>query len=254
MLRPIIGLAALAALAAPLAAQDEKAKPTGSGEDLVDLTRRIDLRVEVAGAEDEEEWTYTLRHDHRVKLGDGWQANLRVDLPFKSLPDEAGGRDFGGGDMLLNAGFVRRLENGEGFGFGAQLIVPTGELGREQWRLRPGAGYRWPAHSISEHSFFQLQVRYDFSFAGDDDRPDTRELQFSPTLEIGLPDKAYVSIYPSTDMRYDFERDEVFIPFDVEVGKEWGAWVASVEGSVGLVTEEHAPYDWKVEARLGRNF
>ena len=245
---------------APLAAQQaaqvepEEEAPSGSGEDILDLARRIDLRVELSEDDGENQWVTTLRHDHRLKLGDGWQANLRIDLPFIADLDEVKGPNFVSGDVLLNAGFTRRLPNREGFGVGTQLIIPTAEDGRGQWRLRPSVGYRWPATAISPDSFFQLQVRYDLSFAGESTAPDTRQLQVAPTLEIGLPDRFYLSFFPSTDLRYDFERDELFIPFDVEVGKEWDRWVASLEGSVGVITEQNAPYDWKIEARIGRNF
>lgn len=230
---------------------------SGSGVDLLDISRRIDLRVEVSETDEVKEYVYTLRHDYKIKFDDGWQLTLRADLPFKDVPDPSGEYDLGAGDMLLHVGVVRRLAGEQGFGVGAQVIAPTAKddaHGRGKWRMRPIVGYRWPVKAITPGSFFQLQARYDFSFAGDDSRRETRELQVSPNLEIALPESFYVSIFPSTDFRYDFTRDELFVPADIEVGKEWGRMVWSLEAAAGIIKEDHPLYDWKVETRLGWRF
>jgi hypothetical protein len=223
-----------------------------SGGDITRPLQRFDLRTEVAGGDGEQDLTVTLRHDRPVTLGDGWQANLRMDLPVKFAEDQSGL-----GDMLVQAIFVRQVDERRGFGFGAQVILPTASeeaLGRGQWRLRPTAGYRWSLPEISPETFFQVVARFDFSFAGNDDTPDTRELQFAPNLEIGLPGDAYLSIFPSTDIRYDFENDEFFLPLNLEVGKEWDRIVVSLEGGVGVISGDNAPYDWKLEGRVGLRF
>lgn len=255
--------AAVAFAAAPALAQPELAgaAPPASGADVTRPDQRIDLRIGSEGKEEEDSVSFILRHDRPVPLGDGWQANLRIDLPFTLsdaiTPENRTGTDFGFGDILVQAVFVRPVNDREGFGFGAQMILPTasGEaFGRRQWRLRPTAGYRWLLPEISEETFFQLLARYDFSFAGNDDRGETSELQFAPNLEIGLPGRAYFSIFPSADIRYDFERDEFFLPLNLEVGKSFGRVVASLEGGVGLISGENPPYDWKLEARIGFRF
>jgi hypothetical protein len=66
--------------------------------------------------------------------------------------------------------------------------------------------------------------------------------------------RCLVSIFPSTDIRYNFIRDEFFLPLNLEVGKSWGPVVASLEGGVGIIHGDHPPYDWKLEARLGFRF
>jgi hypothetical protein len=248
--------ACLLAGANPAQAQTE-AIGSASGADVTRPLQRIDLRSEF----NEEDTTVTLRYTAPVPLDDGWQANLRMDLPFRIIDEEAPATDSGGdvglGDMLFQAIFVRHVNEREGFGIGTQLIVPTAageEFGSGKWRLRPTAGYRWLLPEISEETFFQLLARYDFSFAGDDDRADVSELQFAPNLEIGLPGRAYFSIFPSTDIRYNFEQDEFFLPLNLEVGKEWDRIVVSAEGGVGLISGERPPYDWKVEARVGLRF
>lgn len=258
--------AALAPL--PALAQDEVLSPpesaesSPSGGDLTRPLRRIDLRAGFDEAGDEETFTFTLRHDRPVPLDNGWQANLRIDLPFvfagQTGPANAGaGTEAGLGEVLLHAALTRRVNEAEGFGFGAQLIMPTAssdQLGRGQWRLRPIIGYRWFVPEITEGSFFQFAARYDVSIAGDGSRADTSELQLSPNLEIALPGRSYLSIFPSYDVRYNFVRDEFFVPLNLEVGKEWNRIVFSLEGAVGVIKGDRPPYDWKMEARVGFRF
>lgn len=249
--------AGLCALAAPAAAWAEESESTASGDDIVQLVRRVDLRTEVGSDSGEDEQTVTLRFDNRFMLGGNWRANLRADLPFKRTEQEDGSSDFGRGDVLFQVIFAKKLSNGDGFGFGTQVILPTGvqqSEGRGKWRIRPMVGYRWGAPSITPDSFFQLMVRYDGSLGGGKDRRDTSEIQVSPNLEIALPHKTYVSIMPSADVRYDFINHELFVPVDVEVGKEWGRIVGSLEGAAGIIKDDHRPYDWRVEARLGYRF
>jgi hypothetical protein len=56
------------------------------------------------------------------------------------------------------------------------------------------------------------------SHGGEDNRSHTSNLQFGPTLNIGLPNQWSVAFFPSTDIRYNFEW---FVPFDVEIAKQW---------------------------------
>ena len=253
--------AASGIFAAGTAQAQQADQPSGSGEDILAQYRRIDLRAEASSTGSSDEFRLTLRHDHRVELGDGWRINFRIDAPlvFTKKKDEGGAvhKESGVGDLLFQAVIVRQLSSKQGFGFGAQLLAPTAgkdSLGTGKWRLRPTVGYRWPILSISDTSFFQLIAKYDFSFAGDEDRNDVRQLQLAPNLEIGLKDDAYISFFPSADIRYNFVRDEWFVPVNVEVGKEWGRLVTSVEGAAGVIKGDHPPYDWKIEGRVGLRF
>ena len=231
-----------------------------SGKDITRPLQRVDLRTEVADEGEEDVVTVTLRHDRPVELGDGWRLNLRADLPFKFVdrPEtEAPGAVSGFGDVLVQAILVHRADERRAFGFGVQVRAPTSDRdvsSRNQWQLLPTVGHRWSLPGISEESFFQAVARYRFSFGGSDDTPTISELQLSPNLEIGLPDRAYLSIFPSSDIHYDFRTDSVFLPVNLEVGKEWGRVVASLEGAVAMIDGKSAPYDWKLEARIGFRF
>jgi hypothetical protein len=254
-------LIALAALALPgLAYAQEQQEAPASGRDITRPIMTLDLKTEVAREEEQDKVTVTLRHDHPVDLGGGWRANLRVDLPFKLVdadPAADTGTAIGFSNMLFQAIFVKQLGEAEGFGFGTQVKLPSASderFGSDQWQLLPTAGYRWSTPGISKGSYFQIVSRYRFSLKGDSDRATASELQLSPNLEIELPGEAYVSFFPSTDVRYDFRTKSFFLPANLEIGKKWGRLVTSLEGGVGVIKGDADPYQWKIEGRIGLRF
>lgn len=232
-----------------------------TGQDVTNPVRRIDLR---AGYQENEDGsgtqTFILRHDRPVALANGDQLALRIDLPFVAndfvtRDNPEGENDIGFGDVLMQALYIHPVNRDEAFGIGSQLIVPTaGEIGfgGGKWRMVPLAGYRWAINSISPGSFVAPSARWDFSFAGDDDRENVSNIQFGPTLNIALKDAAFITIYPSTEIRYDFIKDSFFLPFNAAVGKLWGGQIiTSLEGSAKLIGNRESPYHWKIEARVG---
>jgi hypothetical protein len=87
-----------------------------------------------------------------------------------------------------------------------------------------------------------------------DERSKVRELQVSPNLEIALPANTYLSFFPSADIRYNFVRNEAFLPVDIEIGTEWRDLVFSIEAAKAVVKADHPPYGWRVETRIGLRF
>ncbi|SEI76966.1 hypothetical protein SAMN05428950_101168 [Sphingomonas sp. OV641] len=262
----IFGLSALL-LSLPAHAQESGPADTSgvegpnTGQDVTDPVKRIDLRTGYEEGEDGSgTQTFILRHDRPVPLANGDQLALRMDLPFVAndfvtRDNPTGKNDIGFGDVLVQALYIHPVNRNEAFGVGSQLIVPTaGEVGfgGGKWRMVPLAGYRWAMNSISPGSFFVAAARWDFSFAGDDDRANVSNLQFGPTLNIALRDAAFVTLFPSTEIRYDFIKDSFFLPFNAAVGKLWGGQIiTSLEGSAKMIGDRDAPYDWKIEARVG---
>jgi hypothetical protein len=185
-----------------------------------------------------------------------------MDVPFASVThrgehDEEFADTNGLGDVLLHAVLAHHVQENEGLAFGSELVIPTAgseSLGKGKWRLRPMAGYRWSLSQLGEDGFFQLIARYDFSFAGKDSRSKVREIQLAPNVEIDLGHSAYLSFFPSADIRYDLVRDKLFVPLDIEVGKSVGRLVVSVEVAKAIVHDDHAPYDWRAEGRVGIRF
>ncbi|MEQ1576182.1 MAG: transporter, partial [Hyphomicrobium sp.] len=171
---------------------------TNTGQDVTNPVQRIDLRLGYSNlARTLEATTLILRYDKPLNLGDGWQLGLRIDAPFvyndvPSLDNPTGSWEFGYGDTLTQALLIKSIDKRQAVGFGAQLIMPTAaedQFGSGRWRVVPTFGYRYALPEITLGSFFVGAVRYDTDFAGDDDRGNVSNLQFSPTLNIALPDQ-----------------------------------------------------------------
>jgi hypothetical protein len=138
------------------------------------------------------------------------------------------------------------------------LIAPTGNdvLGSGKWQLMPIIGARFSLTEISASSYFEPLLRYDISVAGNPTTKNISNLQFAPAVNIGLPDRWYVTFYPSPDIRVNFgdpvtgQTGRWFIPFDVRVGKKISEAVAlSLEVGVPIL-KDYPVYDLKTEVRL----
>lgn len=262
ILRPLFAVFALHLFGQPAFAQENVERVETSGGDITRPSQRFDFRFERESKPDERTTKLTLRYDHPVLLSHRWRLNLRMDVPFawvnhRGEHDEEHADTSGISDVLLHAVLAHYVKENEGLAFGSELIIPTAaneSLGKGKWRLRPMAGYRWSLSQLGEDGFFQLIARYDFSFAGKDSRSKVSELQFAPNVEIDLGHSAYLSFYPSADIRYDLVRDKLFVPVDIEVGKSFGRLVMSLEVAKAIVHEDHAPYDWRAEGRIGMRF
>ena len=79
--------------------------------------------------------------------------------------------------------------------------------------MAPAAGYRYSLPELSQDSYFQIVTRYQFDLAGDPNRNHTSNLQFGPTLNIGLPAGSSAATFPSTDIRYNFTIREWWYPW-----------------------------------------
>jgi hypothetical protein len=204
--------------------------------------------------------TITLRMDIPFNLGNGYQFSTRFDLPlsFNDIPtrdNPTGDTQFNVNDVLVQGLLIKSFNKAVAAGFGAQVIIPTGtddSFSGNRWRLIPTAGVRVAMPQISKGSFFVMAARYDFDFAGDDGRSHTSQLQFSPTLNIALPDRWFLTLFPSTDIRVDLEDGgKWFVPANFMIGKMLNkTTVASVEVGIPII-DDFDLYDFKVEARVG---
>jgi hypothetical protein len=242
-------------------AQEAETDAPNTGQDVTKPVQRIDLRLGyVSSPSDLETTTFILRYDKPIPLGGGWQIGLRFDAPFvynnvPSLDNPTGDWGFGYGDTLAQALLIKAIDKRQAIGFGTQVIAPTeseDQFGSGRWRVVPTFGYRYALPEISPGSFFVGAVRYDTDFAGDDDRGHTSNLQFSPTLNIALPDQMFFTLFPSTDIRYDFIADDWFVPFNAMIGKLWGkSTVTSLEIGVPIYEGDAPLYQFKAEGRIG---
>ncbi len=209
----------------------------------------------------------TLRADKKLDLTPRWQLALRSDLPMLAkdpiTSDNPDGHFlYGLGDADLQAALIYTFNARWAGGFGDRLIVPIGtdSLGSGKWQLMPIAGIREKLPEISADSYFAFLVRYDVSVAGDPTRKNISNLQLAPMLNLDLPDRWFITFYPSPDIRINFgdpvtgQTGRLFLPFDVLVGRKLTSdWVASLEVSVPMIND-YPVYNFKSEARLNLSY
>jgi len=207
--------------------------------------------------------TLNLRFDHVLDLAPMWLLGLRSDLPLLardaiSSSNPNGDYLYGVGDANVQAVVVHNLTERVAFGFGARLITPTGgdTLSSGKWQIMPVAGARYGLWEINSASYFEPVVRWDVSFAGDPTRRNISNLQFAPTLNVGLPDRWYITFYPSTDIRINFgdpitgQTGRLFVPFDVRIGRKLSD-NAALSFEVGVpIIKDYPVYNVKTEVRL----
>ena len=208
-----------------------------------------------------------LRADHTIYLAPQWQLALRADLPFLAKdPINSGNPNgdylYGVGDADIQAALIHEFDARLTAGFGARLIAPTGGdgLGSGKWQIMPGAAVKYTLPEISSGSYIEPLVRYVVSFAGDPLTRNISNLQFAPTVNFGLPDRWFFTLYPSPDIRINYgdpvtgQTGRLFLPFNARIGRKITDNLAlSLEVGVPII-KDYPVYDFKTEVRLGLRF
>jgi hypothetical protein len=213
--------------------------------------------------------TLNLRYDHSLDLAPFWILALRSDLPLLAKNSITSGNPDGDylrgiGDADVQAVLIHNLDSRWTVGFGARLIAPTGDdattLGSGKWQIMPAAGVRYALPEINSSSYLEPVVRYDASFAGDPTKKNISNLQFAPTFNLGLPDRWFITFYPSADIRINFgdpvtgQTGRLFLPFDARIGRKLSDDAAlSLEVGVPII-KDYPVYDFKTEVRLNVTF
>jgi hypothetical protein len=207
--------------------------------------------------------TVNLRLDHRVDLSEQVVIALRSDLPLlaknpTSSNNPNGDYFYGVGDADTQAVFIYDFDTRWAAGFGARVIAPTGgdTLGSGKWQIMPITGFRYGLSELSSGSYFEPFARYDVSFAGDPSKRNISNLQLAPFLNIGLPERWFVALYPSADIRVNFgdpvtgQTGRLFLPFEARVGRSLTDNIAlSLEIGIPII-KDYPVYNFKAEARL----
>jgi hypothetical protein len=253
-------LAAYIALACRVFADDVP----NNGEDFTRPPAQFDFRYEFE-EKPGDVWQdlFILRLNRPFPLGDGWQIGTRLDVPLvltnKSSSDNPGGNDtFGLGDVLVQAVLIDKLSKRWAAGLGPRLILPTAnqdQFGAGKIQLGPIGGVRYSLPEVSEGSFVELVARYDCDVGGQPGRSHISRIRWSPTVNINLPQKWYVTLFPSQDIAVNFmDGGKWFFPLDFLVGKRLSSrTLASLEASIPLV-KEYNLYEFKLVARLAFTF
>jgi sulfatase-modifying factor enzyme 1 len=204
-----------------------------------------------------------LRYDHAFNLASGWILATRTDLPLlakNAISDSNLNGDYvrGIGDADVQAALIHGINQRWAFGFGMRLIAPTGDdvLGSGKWQVMPIVGARLALPEITSGSYFEPVFRYDVSVAGDPTRKNISNLQFAPMLNIALPGRWFVTLFPSPDIRINYgdpitgQTGRWFVPFDFRFGKKFTENIAlSLEFGVPIV-KDYPVYDFKTQLRL----
>jgi hypothetical protein len=204
-----------------------------------------------------------LRANSRVDLDAGWKLAVLAQVPVvdrTTTTDNMFGIDheFGVGDAAFQTALVRTIDERWAFGFGARLVTPTGQdnLGSGRWQIMPGFGVRRSLPDLGSDSYFVPAVRYAMSFAGDPSRRNISEPQIAPTLNISLPERWFVTFYPSYDIRINYgdpisgQTGRLFLPFDIAVGRKVTDQLQmSLEVSVPII-KDYPVYSFKTELRI----
>ena len=253
---------------------------SGSGEDInreygvdyngQDITRpvnnfetRFEYRTSGISTQTDEQ-TLILRWDGAAKLAGGWKFGWLAELPLvaQTMVAPDGTQDLGTGDVVVQGILSQPINDRWAYGFGARLVAPTAqeELGSGRWQVMPGVGIRYSFLEFGPDTYFVPKIRYAIGFGGDPSRRDRNEPQIAPTLNIGLPARWFLTLYPSYDIRINYgqpaagQTGRLFLPFDAMVGRMLtDNLIISFEVGVPLI-RDYPVYNFKAELRLAYEF
>jgi hypothetical protein len=251
------------------AQQSDRDDPNYNGEDFTRPLRSFETRFiydtsSRAGTQTDR-GSWLLRTNWKVELNSGWRLGLLGQVPVvdKTTSSSTGSdQEFGIGDAALQAALIHDIDRHWAYGFGARLVAPTAEdsLGSGKWQIMPGVGVRYSFLETGPENYFVPVVRYAVSFAGDPSRRNISEPQIAPTLNVGLPNRWFVTFYPSNDIRINFgspisgQTGPLFLPFDVSVGRKiTDGLTVSLETAVGIIND-YPVYKFKTELRIVKKF
>lgn len=249
---------------------DAESSSDYNGEDLTRPENKFEARLEgvtsgTTTRSDRE--VLALRMDGAMKLDADWKFGWLAQIPVvernTTAPDPANSsHEFGIGDAVFQEILSRSVNERWAYEFGARLVTPTAEesLGSGKWQIMPGVGIRYSFLEYGTDTYFVPKIRYAISFAGDASRRNISEPQIAPTLNIGLPNRWFVTLYPSYDIRINYgdpisgQTGRLFLPFDAAIGRTLSDNVVlSLEASVPII-KDYPVYNFKTELRLAVKF
>jgi hypothetical protein len=262
--------------AASASQQDASAAVDNNGQDFTRPETLFQLRYIYQTAPGSGSVPGTLRTvttDMTILRADGiiapqqWSIALRGDLPFVirdplTADNPAGQYVSGLGDADVQAALIRQFDSRRAAGAGLRFVAPTGaeDITGGKWRALPVAGARYSLPEWSTGSYAEALLRYDVSFAGDPSRRNVSNLQLAPMLNINLPDRWFLTLYPNTEIRINYgdpipgQTGRLFLPVDVMVGRNLLKDVTlSLELSVPVI-KEYPVYNFRTVSRINMRF
>ncbi|MGP8232290.1 MAG: transporter [Methylovirgula sp.] len=259
---------------APATATDQASAEQDSDYNESDFTRpersatlRLEFRPSSTPTSTTERGNEILQYNSKLDLNAAWKLGMQLQVPFVEKSTVTFGQPgtesaSGLGDALFQAALIRAMDERWAYGFGARLVAPpvSEALGTDRWQIMPAAGIRYSFLEAGPDTYFVPVVRYAIGFGGSSTARVIREPQIAPTLNIGLPDRWFFTLYPSNDIRINYgtpvsgQTGRLFLPFDAAIGKKFlNDLIVSLEGSVPII-KDYPVYDFKTELKVTWQF
>ena len=276
-IHPILLLMALgwAALTTPARAQDQTANSssdavpeagddsdTGDSDSLAKPDRQIIMKFQ---QETSTEKTHTntlyFQPQYTFHFDSGWNLGIALQAPVFSgtTTVQAPGspsRRLGIENPETLIVFSKVFDARWAYGFGVRITPPASDdtAGNAVWQFKPGIGVRY---SFLDYPgvYFEPKIRYPIT-AKDPSHRNISEPQLAPTLHIPLPDRWFVTFFPSYDVRINYgdpisgQTGRLFLPLDVSFGRKFANDVTiSLELSAPII-RDYPVYNFKTEFRV----
>jgi hypothetical protein len=251
-----------AASETPQAATASTASQINYGEDTTRPLARFDIRLRYRSkADGSDELRNLYQLDYPFRLPGGWKLSTRTELPMTANDTEGADNSkgvwrMGLGDVLNQVALVSPENNSLRYAAGLRVVWPSETnptLGSGKYQIGPGAAVSYTPAFLTEGSFFQFIWREPFGVGGDKDRKDTHRTVFNPGVNVALPHQFYVEMSPEMVINWS-GGGGWFVPFNLNVGKEFGKRIiVSLEWNQAVV-KDYRPYDWDIESRIGYFF
>jgi hypothetical protein len=239
--------------ASAIQAGPQQEDPDYNGEDFTRPQRSLEFRPEFRTSSrptsETGRWIEQLRYNARLDLGPNWRLGYLLQVPVieqttTSFVPPSTSRDAGLGGVFAQAALIQTINSNWAYGFDARLVAPGQDmLGSGKWQIMPGFGVRYSFLEFGTDTYFVPVVRYAISVAGDPNRRNISEPQIAPTLNVGLPNRWFITFYPSNDIRINYgdpvsgQTGRLFLPFDAAIGRNvTDNLVVSFEAGVQLST------------------
>jgi hypothetical protein len=212
--------------------------------------------------------TTKLRGDLSFNLSPYWQLVFRGDLPYvakdaqNSETNPDGAFVYGWGDSDVQAALINEINARWKAGAGVRFIAPTGGdyFGSGKWQVQPVVGFRYALPEFGKGGYFEPLLRWTYSFAGDPTKKNINNLQLAPMVNFSLPDRWFFTLYPSTDIRWNFgdaatgQTGRLFLPFDARIGKKFSdLFNVSLEVGVPII-KQYPVYNFMTALRFNLTF
>lgn len=175
--------------------------------------------------------------------------NFRTTVPFVATDAGAPGDETGLGDLNFRYNWIPKITHQYGLLVGAELNADTAtdeRLGRGKWTFVPTIT---TAFFLPNGMIFAPSYQHNFSFAGQDDRPDIHEGYIDLYVVATSHDRHKWLLFDPTIV-LDYENDASYATIELELGHILGpafggAGSFYIRPGIGIGNDR--PYDWNLE-------